>query len=79
MFAYFSDTFPNIFTNTNFNFFISTVELPPVEDDPIVPFRVFRLQEPEDPINNATSRGLRREPPAGAGGLQVAGFRASAN
>src|SRR5574337_1175727 len=29
-------------------------------------------QEPEDPFNNATSRGLRREPPAGAGGLQVA-------
>jgi hypothetical protein len=51
------------------------VEPPPVEDDPIVPFRVFRLQEPEAPINNATSRGLRREPPAGAGGLQVAGFK----
>ena len=31
-------------------------------------------QEPEAPINNATSRGPRREPPAGAGGLQVAGF-----
>jgi hypothetical protein len=34
----------------------------------------FRLQEPEAPFNNATSRVLRREPPAGAGGLQVAGL-----
>ncbi|HTF99540.1 MAG TPA: hypothetical protein VK654_03005 [Nitrospirota bacterium] len=33
-------------------------------------------QELEAPFNNATSRGLRREPPAGAGGLQVAGFKA---
>jgi hypothetical protein len=31
-------------------------------------------QEPEALFNNATSRVLRREPPAGAGGLQVAGF-----
>ena len=31
-------------------------------------------QEPEAPFNNATSRVLRRDPPAGAGGLQVAGF-----
>jgi len=31
-------------------------------------------QEPEAPFNNATSRVQRREPPAGAGGLQVAGF-----
>jgi hypothetical protein len=31
-------------------------------------------QEPEAPSNNATSRGLRRITPAGAGGLQVAGF-----
>ena len=34
----------------------------------------FRLQEPEAPFNNATSRVQRREPPAGAGGSQVAGF-----
>jgi hypothetical protein len=34
----------------------------------------FRLQEPEAPINNTTSRGPRREPLAGAGGLHVAGF-----
>jgi hypothetical protein len=54
--------------------FATEVEPPPVEDDPIVPFRVFRLQEPEAPINNATSRGLRRDPTAGAGGLQVAEF-----
>ena len=31
-------------------------------------------QEPEAPFNNATSRGLRREPRGGAGELQVAGF-----
>jgi hypothetical protein len=31
-------------------------------------------QEPEAPFNNATSRVQRRNPPAGAGGLQVAGF-----
>jgi hypothetical protein len=35
----------------------------------------FRLQEPEAPFNNATSRVLRRDPPAGAGGLQVAGLK----
>ena len=29
----------------------------------------------EAPIKNATSRGLRREPLAGARGLQVAGFK----
>jgi hypothetical protein len=36
------------------------VEPPPVEDDPMVTFRLFRLQEPEAPFNNATSRVLRR-------------------
>ena len=30
------------------------VEPPPVEDDPIVTFRLFRLQEPEAPFNNET-------------------------
>ena len=30
------------------------VEPPPVEDDPMVTFRLFRLQEPEAPFNNET-------------------------
>jgi len=35
---------------------------------------LFR-QEPEAPFNNASSRVVRRESPAGAGGSQVAGFK----
>ena len=33
---------------------------PPVEDDPIVTFRLFRLQELEAPFQNATSRDWQK-------------------
>ena len=32
----------------------------PVEDDPTVTFRLFRLQEPEAPFQNATSRDWQK-------------------
>ena len=45
----------------------------PVEDDPMVTFRLFRLQEPEAPFQNATSRDWQKAP-SGSWGLSAAGL-----
>jgi hypothetical protein len=36
---------------------------PPVEDDPMVTFRLFKLQEPEAPFQNATPRDWQKATP----------------